>query len=736
MRKRAFFLSILMMAILGVWGQTPTQWGQKFEQLGTSLPTPNTYRTASGAPGKDYWQQRADYKIELTLDDVKQQIEGTEAITYFNQSPDPLDYLWLQLDQNFRAQDSETPLVTEYFMKDSVSAKELFTIHNNFDGGFRIDKVLDEAGQPLAYFINKTMMRINLEQPLLPGAQMTFQVDWHYKINDRMSLGGRSGYEYFPKDDNYSYTIAQFYPRMAVYDDVEGWQNKQFLGRGEFALSFGNFEVAMTVPEDFIVGATGTLQNPKDVLTSKEQLRFEKAKHSFEDPVIIVTQEEAIQKEDHKKRGKATWTFKADSVRDFAFAASRKYIWDAMAVDLNGKKSLAMSYYPKEGNPLWESHSTRTVRQTLITYSRHTIDYPYPVAISVHAASVGMEYPMICFNFGRPEADGTYTDETKWRMISVIIHEVGHNFFPMIINSDERQWTWMDEGLDSFVQSIATKEYDADFPVGRGAPEQIIPYMSGEQGLLRPIMTNSEQILQFGNNAYAKPATALSILRETVMGPELFDYAFKKYAERWAFKSPSPADFFRTMEDASAIDLDWFWRGWFYTTDYVDIGVEEVKHYRMQTEEEGLEKRQISGEDKKLNTEQKRFTEEVNTFIFKNTEAKEYREFKNKFNEIEMKEGFADQNFYEVKLANKGGLVMPVIIEWSYADGSTEREKLPAEIWRKNEKEVTKVFVKSKEVVGIVIDPNNETADADTGNNQYPNVVQESRFDKFKSSKN
>ena len=736
MRKRAFFLSILMMAILGVWGQTPTQWGQKFEQLGTSLPTPNTYRTASGAPGKDYWQQRADYKIELTLDDVKQQIEGTEAITYFNQSPDPLDYLWLQLDQNFRAQDSETPLVTEYFMKNSLSSKELFTIQNNFDGGFRIDKVLDDAGQPLAYFINKTMMRINLEQPLLPGAQMTFQVDWHYKINDRMSLGGRSGYEYFPKDDNYSYTIAQFYPRMAVYDDVEGWQNKQFLGRGEFALSFGNFEVAMTVPEDFIVGATGTLQNPKDVLTSKEQLRFEKAKHSFEDPVIIVTQEEAIQKEAHKKRGKATWTFKADSVRDFAFAASRKYIWDAMAVDLNGKKSLAMSYYPKEGNPLWESHSTRAVRQTLITYSRHTIDYPYPVAISVHAASVGMEYPMICFNFGRPEADGTYTDETKWRMISVIIHEVGHNFFPMIINSDERQWTWMDEGLDSFVQSIATKEYDSDFPVGRGAPEQIIPYMSGEQGLLRPIMTNSEQILQFGNNAYAKPATALSILRETVMGPELFDYAFKKYAERWAFKSPSPADFFRTMEDASAIDLDWFWRGWFYTTDYVDIGVEEVKHYRMQIEERGLEKRRIVGGDENLNTEQKRFTEEVNTFVFKNTEAKEYREFANKFNEIEMKEGFSDQNFYEVKLANKGGLVMPVIIEWSYADGSTEREKLPAEIWRKNEKEVTKVFVKTKEVVGIVIDPNKETADVDTGNNQYPNVDQESRFDKFKSSNN
>lgn len=734
--KRVLLFGALIVPILAALGQSYGQWGQKFEQLGTKLPTPNTYRTASGAPGKDYWQQRADYKIEVILDDLKQEIKGTENITYFNQSPDPLDYLWLQLDQNFRAQSSETPLVTANYMKDSLSSKELFTIQNNFEGGFQIDKVLDEAGHPLIYFINKTMMRINLKQPLRPGEQMSFQVDWHYRINDRMSLGGRSGYEYFPKDDNYSYTIAQFYPRMAVYDDVEGWQNKQFLGRGEFALSFGNFEVAITVPKDFIVGATGTLQNTKDVLTPLERSRYEKAKQSFLDPVVIVTQDEVMQKEQQKRPGQVTWVFKADSVRDFAFAASRKYIWDAMAVDLNGKKSLAMSYYPKEGNPLWEDHSTRAVRQALITYSRHTIDYPYPVAISVHTASLGMEYPMICFNFGRPKANGSYSDETKWRMISVIIHEVGHNFFPMIINSDERQWTWMDEGLDSFVQSIATKDYDVDFPVGRGAPENIIPFMSGEQGLQRPIMTNSEQILQFGDNAYAKPATALTILRETIMGPELFDYAFKKYAERWAFKSPSPADFFRTMEDASAIDLDWFWRGWFYTTDYVDIGVEEVRHYRMQTEERGLEKRLIKGGDKTLNADQKKFTEEVNTFVFKNTNAKEYREFVNKFNDIAIKEEFVDKNYYEVKLVNKGGLVMPVIIEWSYADGSKEVEKLPAEIWRKNEKEVVKVFIKEKEVVGIVIDPNKETADVDKGNNSYPNVVMESKFDKFKSSKN
>ena len=736
MSKSFLILGALFLPILAALGQSYGKWGQKFEQLGPKLPTPNTYRTASGAPGKDYWQQRADYKIEVILDDLEQEINGTEVITYFNQSPDPLDYLWLQLDQNVRAQSSETPLVTTNLMKDSFSSKELFTIQNNFEGGFQIDKVLDEAGHPLIYFINKTMMRINLKQPLRPGDQMSFQVDWHYRINDRMSLWGRSGYEYFPKDDNYSYTIAQFYPRMAVYDDVEGWQNKQFLGQGEFALSFGNFEVSITVPEDFVVGATGTLQNPKDVLTPVEQSRFKKAKQSFVDPVIIVTQDEVLQKEQQKRPGQVTWVFRADSVRDFAFAASRKYIWDAMAVGLNGKKSLAMSYYPKEGNPLWEDHSTRAVRQALITYSRHTIDYPYPVAISVHTASLGMEYPMISFNFGRPKAVGSYTDETKWRMISVIIHEVGHNFFPMIINSDERQWTWMDEGLDSFIQSIATKDYDVNFPVGRGAPENIIPYMSGEKGLQRPIMTNSEQILQKGNNAYAKPATALTILRETVMGPELFDYAFKKYAERWAFKSPSPADFFRTMEDASAIDLDWFWRGWFYTTDYVDIGVEEVRHYRMQTKERGLEERFIMGGDKTLNAEQKKFTEEVNTFVFKNTNAKEYREFMNKINDIAIKKEFVDKNFYEVKLVNKGGLVMPVIIEWSYADGSKELEKLPAEIWRKNEKEVVKIFIKEKEVVGIIIDPNKETADVDKGNNRYPNVVIQSKFDKFKSSKN
>ena len=732
MKQLLIILIVLGPFVIQLKAQTDPNWGQKFEQLGTILPTPNSTRTASGAPGKAYWQQRADYKIQITLDDQSQQITGNERITYFNHSPDDLEYLWLQLDQNFRAQDSDTPLVTESNMLDSLSAKDLFAYVNDFDGGFKIQKITNAGGADMDYVINKTMMRINLDEPLISGDSIVFNIDWNYNINYRMSQKGRSGYEYFPEDDNYSYTIAQFYPRMAVYDDVEGWQNKQFLGRGEFTLSFGNFDVSITVPDDFIVGATGWLQNPEQVLTQGQIKRFETAKNSFKDPVIIVTEAEARNSEKNKSKGTETWHFKAENVRDFAFAASRKYIWDAMAVDLNGKKPLAMSYYPKEGNTLWEAHSTRAVRQTLITYSRHTIDYPYPVAISVHAASIGMEYPMICFNFGRHKEDGTYFDQTKWGMISVIIHEVGHNFFPMIINSDERQWTWMDEGLDTFIQSIATKDYDPNFPISRGSAESIVPYMSGQQGLMRPIMTNSEQVLQFGNNAYAKPAAALAILRETVMGPELFDYAFKIYAQRWAFKNPSPADFFRTMEDASAVDLDWFWRGWFYTTDNVDIGVDQVRYFKMQKEENELERKQIKGTDQNLNEDKKSFSEAAETFVFKNTKSRDYQEFKNKLDEQQIKEELADKNFYEVKMVNKGGLVMPVIIEWTYVDGTKEVETLPAEIWRHNEQAFTKIFVKEKEVVNILIDPDKATADVDQSNNRFPKMVIPTRFDKFK----
>ena len=450
--------------------------------------------------------------------------------------------------------------------------------------------------------------------------------------------------------------------------------------------------------------------------------------------MIIVTEKEAKKKERSKSKNTSTWEYHATDVRDFAFATSRKFIWDAMAVKIGDKNPLAMSYYSKEGNPLWEKESTKAVANTLKTYSKFSIDYPYPVAISVHAASIGMEYPMICFNFGRPNPDGSYTDQKKWGMIGVIIHEVGHNFYPMIINSDERQWTWMDEGLNTFVQSLTEREHYPDKPLRRGTAKSIVSYMKGDKEGMRPIMTNSEQILQFGNNAYAKPAAALWILRESIMGPELFDYAFKEYAERWAFKSPMPADFFRTMEDASAVDLDWFWKGWFYTTDHVDISVDNVKWYKMQLDEEQFENRatgsieNVSGNGKASN-----FEEAADTFVFTNTTSREYREFLNTVDDQAIKRRNAEKNFYEVTFKNKGGLVMPLIIEWTFKDGSKEVEKLPAEIWRLNEEEVTKVFAKAKEVVNIRLDPEEETADTYTVDNNFPRASSPSRFDQFKN---
>jgi len=745
---KKLILIILLFVCFNVYGQG--KWEKKFEQLGTTLPTPNTYRTASGAPGKDYWQQKADYDIKIFLDDKQQSIRGSEKITYHNNSPDNLSYLWLQLDQNVRDKNSETALITTNKMAYGLNSQKLQSITNKytnaeggeFRGGFKINSVLDENNKPLEYSIIKTMMRIDLNSELKSGDSFIFNLDWSYNINDRMSVGGRSGYEYFPEDKNYSYTIAQFYPRMVVYDDKEGWQNKQFLGRGEFTLTFGDYSLEITVPSDFVVAATGSLQNAEVVLNTSEIEKFILAKKTFNKPIIIVSESDAIKKEKNPERKKTkTWVYKSKNVRDVAFAASRKYIWDAMAVDLGENKPLAMSYYSKEGNPLWEQESTIAVANTLKTYSKHTINYPYPVAISVHAASIGMEYPMICFNFGRPNKDGKYSQAIKWRMISVIIHEVGHNFFPMIINSDERQWTWMDEGLNTFVQSLTQREYYSNGPLRRGTAQSIVDYMKGDKEGIRPIMTNSEQILQFGANAYAKPAAALSILRETIMGPELFDYAFKEYAKRWAFKHPDPADFFRTMEDASSIDLDWFWKGWFYTTDHVDIAVENVRWFKMRRPPESFENKK-KFDDLEIEKEERRpavdrvpytFTDNPLYFNFKNTTSSPFREFKNTLNDQKIKEENKDKNFYEVTFKNAGGLVSPLIIEWTYEDKTKEVERIPAEIWRSNENEIVKVFVKDKKVINIKLDPYLETADTDLSDNNFPRLVIKTNFDKFKN---
>lgn len=738
------------------WSQAIEKTNQnKFRQLKDLLPTPNVYRTGAGAPGHQYYQQQANYLIDITLDDENQKITGKETITYINNSPDPLEYLWLQLDQNVRAKDSDTKKIDDdEYLTTKTSFGQLKRMLNDFDGGFKLENVEGVNKEDIvSYTVNKTMMRLNLKEPLKPGDSISFKVDWWYNINNRMEIGGRSGMEYFKKDDNYLYTIAQFYPRMCVYNDVEGWQNKQFLGRGEFALPFGNFKVNITVPSDHIVGATGDLQEPEKVLTDVQLERWNAAKKSYDNPVIIVTEKEARKAEKSKSKTNKTWTFYAENVRDFAFATSRKFIWDAMAVKQeNGKDVMAISYYPKEGNPLWEKYSTKVVAHTLKTYSKFTFPYPYPKAISVHSKSIGMEYPMICFNYGRPEKDGTYSDRVKYGMIGVIIHEVGHNYFPMIVNSDERQWTWMDEGLNTFLQYLTEQEFERGYPSRRGPAYKIVDYMSGEGNkAISPIMTNSESIWQFGNNAYGKPATALNILRETVMGRELFDYAFKVYANRWKFKHPTPADFFRTMEDASAVDLDWFWRGWFYSTEHVDISIEGLKWMKIDTKNPEIEKPLLKessqnnfiGDEVNLRDIKETYNEKdpsLNDFYTSfdpyevtDEDKKRYQEFLKGLNDEEKQMLKANYNFYELLFENKGGLVMPLIIEFEYTDGTKEVERIPAEIWRKRNDKVRKVFIKEKEIKSITLDPFLETADVDVVNNYWPRKMVPTRLELFKA---
>ncbi|TXI85464.1 MAG: M1 family peptidase [Crocinitomicaceae bacterium] len=726
----------------------------KFAQLDIELPTPNAYRNASGGPGHAYYQQKADYKIQLTLDDEKQIIRGEEVITYTNNSPDNLEYLWLQLDQNIYAQNSDSKLIGVEKMEDFKSVADIKRKLFNYDGGFKIELVQSINGQNLKYFINKTMMRIDPEKPLGPKQSISFKIKWWYNINDRDKVGGRSGMEYFQKDKNYLYTIAQFFPRMCVYNDVEGWQNKQFLGRGEFTLPFGDYQVSITVPEDHVVGATGELQNASSVLSSEQRNRLKTAMNS-DKPVFIITQAEAEAAEKEKKTKTKTWVFKAINVRDFAFASSRKFMWDAQAVKLPNRTVLAMSYYPKEGNPLWDRYSTKLVAHTIQTYSKYTIEYPYPVAISVHSKQIGMEYPMICFNGGRPEADGTYSEETKYGMWGVIIHEVGHNFFPMIINSDERQWSWMDEGLNTFVQYLTEQEWERNYPSRRGPAHLITDYMRGDQRFISPIMTNSESIWQFGNNAYGKPATALNILRETIMGRELFDHAFKIYCERWKFKHPTPADFFRTMEDASAVDLDWFWRGWFYSTEFVDISLDNVKSFELNTQNPEVEKQKLQaterqktktiGEIRNQQSIQQTVNERdttIDDFYAKNSkfnvdllDKKKYDELKQKLSTEDLALLNSGKQFYELTFSNKGGLVSPIIIEATFEDGSKEVIKIPAEIWKMDQIEVSRVFIFDQKVIAFRIDPFLETADCDLDNNSWPSATQPTRFQLFQQQR-
>lgn len=743
--------------------------GNRFEQLGTILPTPNEYRTASGAPGPKYWQQRCDYNIVCQLDEPNRKLSGKEIITYFNNSPDALTYLWIQLDENEHSSTNNAGYQTSSAMPKGVTEQSLNDLSGVKDKvyGDNILKVTDALGKALTYTINKTMMRIELPQTLKPGQQFILKIDWNYYISDRMKYGGRGGYENFPEENNDIFTMTQWYPRLCVYSDFQGWQNHQFAGSGEFALTFGNFTVAMTVPADHVVMATGEGQNYQQILSAAQLARWQKAQTAA-DVTEIVTLAEAKAREKQKSTQTKTWIFKANMVRDFAWGSSRKFVWDAMPVKVEGKKVMCMSAYGKEAYNLYRKYSTKAVAHTIKTYSQFTIPYPYPVAQSLEAAN-GMEYPMICFNYGRCEKDGSYSESTKNGMLGVVIHEVGHNFFPMIINSDERQWTWMDEGLNSYCEYLTEELWDNKFPVSKGPAYKIVDYMKLPKDMLEPIMTNSENIIQFGPNAYSKPSTGLNILRETVVGRELFDYAFKEYARRWAFKHPTPADLFRTIEDASGEDLDWFWRGWFYGTEPCDIALDSVKCSNLSTEggvaptggrmgngPQKIAKPLLNSfedvskirnrEDKKI-----RFATDADTSL---------RDFYWRYDrglakvdttpvETAIPEAITDtlttqekigiagnKNIYELSFSNKGGLVMPIIIEWTFKDGTKTIDRIPVQIWRKNENKVVKTFVKDKAVVSIKLDPNRETADINEANNSWPAVTTTSSFQLYKARAN
>jgi hypothetical protein len=739
----------------------------KFRQLEEILPTPTAVRNAAGAPGHGYWQQRADYTIRATLDEDKRSISGSAAITYHNNSPDTLRYLWLQLDQNKFRPDADavtagTVESREAWSKgksdeDGLHFEAMRSINGipGFDGGYSIGAVKDANGAPLKYTINKTMMRIDLATPLAPGQRFAFSVDYSFRVNDSRLERSRSGFEHFDADKNDIFEIAYWYPRMAAYYDVYGWQHKQFLGGGEFTLEFGDYDVQLTVPADHIVASTGVLQNADAVLSAARRQRLEQARTSRK-PVIIVSQKEAEAAEKSRATSTRTWHFKAANVRDFAFATSRKFIWDAQGYKKDGTDMLAMSFYPKEGNPLWEKYSTQAIIHTIEQYNKYSFDYPYPVAISVNGPAGGMEYPMISFNGPRPTKDKktgelSWSRRTKYGLIGVIIHEVGHNYFPMIVNSDERQWTWMDEGLNTFVQGLAQDAWEKDYPRTRGEPRSIVDYMRSKNQV--PIMTNSESLVQFGANAYAKPAAALTVLRETVLGRELFDFAFREYALRWKFKRPTPADFFRTMEDASGTDLDWFWRGWFYTTDAVDVSVDGITEYGINTRDPEVEKawkktqkeaepvalsvQRDQGVPRRLDAqpELKDFYNDHDEFTVTNKDRNKYAEGMAELEDWEkalLKQG---KHLYLVDFSNAGGLVTPLVLEIELKSGKKTIERIPAEVWRYSPKKITKLIVTDEPMVGLTQDPYWETADIDTSNNAWPRKIAQSRVELFKTDK-
>jgi len=748
----AVALAICAPALANPIVQTKGDFVDKFRQLeGEDWPTPTDYRNAAGEPGHRYWQQKVDYRIAARLDEDKRSISGSETITYHNNSPDRLRYLWLLMDQNRFRRDSiaERSDTVRPGGAIGMTGVRRAMRYKEWEGGFSALKVTDGSGRPLTFTIVDSLMRIDLPAPLASGASTVVKIEFSFPLIETRVIGGRSGYECFTKPDedgNCLFLAAQWFPRAAVYSDYEGWHNKAFVGGGEFTLEFGDYDVSLTVPSDHVVAATGELANAAEVLTAAQRARLAQARTAKE-PVYIVTPAEAAAAEKARASGARTWRFTARNVRDFAWASSRKYVWDAMGVrqdDPANPLVMAMSFYPKEARPLWDAYSTKSIAHTIDVYGKFAFPYPYPVAQSVNGPVGGMEYPMITFNGPRPVKDRktgrlTYTERAKYGLIGVVIHEIGHIWFPMSVNSDERQWTWMDEGINTFLQFEAERQWDPNFPARRGEPRDIVEYMLSRDQV--PLMTNSESLLQFGNNGYAKPATALVILRETILGRELFDYAFREYARRWRFKRPTPYDFFRTMEEASGVDLDWFWRGWFYSTDHVDISLDKVVKARLDTRNPEVEKAWAKDRAKTeptpltvaRNTIQpvverdpatRDFYDETDRFTVTAKDRKDYEALQKKLEPEEAAALNFKDNFYHFSFRNIGGLVMPIILKLDYEDGSSETIRIPAEVWRQSPKAVTWQHVTPKLLKAAEVDPQWETADADRSNNAYPRRIE------------
>ena len=783
MTHRSVWLAVVAVLFSATAGaaidQSKGTFEDSFRQLDEVLPTANSYRTAGGEPGHEYWQQKVDYTVDVRLVEDARRIEASERIRYTNNSPDTLRFLWLQLDQNRFRPDSLAERSAAFAdlgrrgpaEEDAADGKpprislDALRRHQWLDDhapGYDLLAVRDASGE-LASTVVGTNLRVDLRTPLAPGATADFEIDFAFNIVEEDAVSARAGYEHFPDDEreggNDIFLLAQWFPRLHAYTDYEGWTNKEFLGRGEFTLEFGDYAVAITVPADHIVSSTGELQNPADVLTDTQRERLETAR-TADQPVFIVTAEEALANERTAEDGEKTWRFQANNVRDFAWASSRKFIWDAQGYQQGGDvqpEVMAMSFYPKEGEPLWSRYSTAAVIHTMKVYSRYAFDYPYPVAQSVNGPVGGMEYPMITFNGPRTDLqdDGerTYALSEKRYIVGVIIHEIGHIYFPMVVNSDERQWTWMDEGINSFLDALAGWEWDTSIP-WNNLPRDVVDYMKSDVQV--PIMTQSDSVLRLGPNAYHKPAAALMILRETILGRELFDFAFREYSRRWQFKRPAPADFFRTMEEASGVDLDWFWRGWFYSTDHVDLGIDRVWKLRLDTLDPDIDfdRRRHENADKPesvlitRNREQGRtwveenpgirdFYDDNDQFTVTNEERNQYNEFLSELEDWEravleraLKE---DKHYYILEFSNHGGLVMPILLQLTYADKTTERLDIPAEIWRRQSGHVKKLIVTDRELTEVTIDPTWETADVDVENNYYPRRIIPSRLEIFKT---